>query len=255
MSNKIVFLGTGTSQGVPIIGCGCRVCRSDDFHDKRLRTSAYIEYKGLRLVIDAGPDFRQQILREGIRELDAVLLTHMHKDHTGGLDDVRAFNYFMNKGFPVYAEIPVQESLKREYSYAFGDNRYPGVPDFILNTIDENPFYINGIEIIPVRAIHYRLPVLGFRFGRLGYLTDANYISPESIEKFKGVDIFVISCIRREKHLSHFSMDEALEVCRKVGARHCFLTHMSHQLATHSELSGLLPEGVEPAYDGLSLTF
>ncbi len=255
MSNKIVFLGTGTSQGVPIIGCGCRVCRSDDFHDKRLRTSAYIEYEGLRLVIDAGPDFRQQILREGIRELDAVLLTHMHKDHTGGLDDVRAFNYFMNKGFPVYAEIPVQESLKREYSYAFGDNRYPGVPDFILNTIDENPFYINGIEIIPVRAIHYRLPVLGFRFGRLGYLTDANYISPESIEKFKGVDIFVISCIRREKHLSHFSMDEALEVCRKVGARHCFLTHMSHQLATHSELSGLLPEGVEPAYDGLSLTF
>lgn len=255
MSNKIVFLGTGTSQGVPIIGCGCRVCRSDDFHDKRLRTSAYIEYEGLRLVIDAGPDFRQQILREGIRELDAVLLTHMHKDHTGGLDDVRAFNYFMNKGFPVYAEIPVQESLKREYSYAFGDNRYPGVPDFILNTIDENPFYINGIEIIPIRAIHYRLPVLGFRFGRLGYLTDANYISPESIEKFKGVDIFVISCIRREKHLSHFSMDEALEVCRKVGARHCFLTHMSHQLATHSELSGLLPEGVEPAYDGLSLTF
>ena len=255
MSNKIVFLGTGTSQGVPIIGCGCRVCRSDDFHDKRLRTSAYIEYEGLRLVIDAGPDFRQQILREGIRELDAVLLTHMHKDHTGGLDDVRAFNYFMNKGFPVYAEIPVQESLKREYSYAFGDNRYPGVPDFILNTIDENPFYINGIEIIPVRAIHYRLPVLGFRFGRLGYLTDANYISPESIEKFKGVDIFVISCIRREKHLSHFSMDEALEVCRKVGARHCFLTHMSHQQATHSELSGLLPEGVEPAYDGLSLTF
>lgn len=255
MSNKIVFLGTGTSQGVPIIGCGCRVCRSDDFHDKRLRTSAYIEYEGLRLVIDAGPDFRQQILREGIRELDAVLLTHMHKDHTGGLDDVRAFNYFMNKGFPVYAEIPVQESLKREYSYAFGDNRYPGVPDFILNTIDENPFYINGIEIIPVRAIHYRLPVLGFRFGRLGYLTDANYISPESIEKFKGVDIFVISCIRREKHLSHFSMDEALEVCRIVGARHCFLTHMSHQLATHSELSGLLPEGVEPAYDGLSLTF
>ena len=166
MANKIEFLGTGTSQGVPMIGCNCEVCRSDDFRDKRLRTSAYIEYEGLRLVIDAGPDFRQQMLRRqmlrsGIKELDAVLLTHMHKDHTGGLDDVRAYNYFMHKGFPIYAEASVQESLKREYAYAFGDHRYPGVPDFILHTIDEHPFNINGVEILPVRAIHYRLPVLG----------------------------------------------------------------------------------------------
>ena len=203
MANKIEFLGTGTSQGVPMIGCNCEVCRSDDFRDKRLRTSAYIEYEGLRLVIDAGPDFRQQMLRSGIKELDAVLLTHMHKDHTGGLDDVRAYNYFMHKGFPIYAEASVQESLKREYAYAFGDHRYPGVPDFILHTIDEHPFNINGVEIIPVRAIHYRLPVLGFRFGRLGYLTDANCISEESIEKFKGVDVFVIrvqgrGCLRNQ---------------------------------------------------------
>ena len=238
MVNKIEFLGTGTSQGVPMIGCGCDVCRSDNFHDKRLRTSAYVEYEGLRLVIDAGPDFRQQMLRSGIKELDAVLLTHMHKDHTGGLDDVRAFNYFMGKGFPIYAETAVQESLKREYAYAFGDHRYPGVPDFILHTIDENPFSINGVEIIPVRAIHYRLPVLGFRFGRLGYLTDANYISE-----------------RREKHISHFSLDEALEVCRKVGAAHSFLTHISHQLERYEELCKVLPDGVEPAYDGLSIAF
>ena len=255
MANKIEFLGTGTSQGVPMIGCNCEVCRSDDFRDKRLRTSAYIEYEGLRLVIDAGPDFRQQMLRSGIKELDAVLLTHMHKDHTGGLDDVRAYNYFMHKGFPIYAEVCVQESLKREYAYAFGDHRYPGVPDFILHAIDEHPFNINGVEIIPVRAIHYRLPVLGFRFGRLGYLTDANSISEESIEKFKGVDVFVISCIRREKHISHFSLDEALEVCRKVGAAHSFLTHISHQLEKYEDLCKVLPEGVEPAYDGLSIAF
>ena len=185
MANKIEFLGTGTSQGVPMIGCGCDVCRSDDFHDKRLRTSAYVEYEGLRLVIDAGPDFRQQMLRSGIKELDAVLLTHMHKDHTGGLDDVRAFNYFTGKGFPIYAETAVQESL----------------------------------------------------------------------ERLKGVDVFVISCIRREKHISHFSLDEALEVCRKVGATHSFLTHISHQLERYEELCKVLPEGVEPAYDGLSIAF
>lgn len=253
--NKIEFLGTGTSQGMPIIGCSCPVCRSDDFHDKRLRTSAYIEYEGLRLVVDAGPDFRQQILRSGIRELDAVLLTHMHKDHTGGLDDVRAFNYFMQRAFPIYAEHMVQDSLKREYAYAFGDHRYPGVPDFVLHTIGEEPFCIDGVEIIPVRAMHYKLPILGFRFGRLGYLTDANYISEESIERFRGVDIFVVSCIRRTPHISHFSLDEAIEVCRKVGARHCFLTHLSHQLEKYEDLCKTLPEGIEPAYDGLSLTF
>lgn len=255
MSNRIQFLGTGTSQGIPMIGCGCEVCRSDDFHDKRLRTSAYIEYEGLRLVIDAGPDFRQQILRSGIKSLDAVLLTHMHKDHTGGLDDVRAFNYFMGKGFPIYSEPIVQESLKREYAYAFGDHRYPGVPDFILKTIGEEPFSINGVEIIPVRAMHYKLPILGFRFGKLGYLTDANSISDEALEKIKGVDIFVVNALRREKHLSHFTLDEAIEVCRKVGAKHSFLTHISHQLGKYQNLCPELPYGIEPAYDGLSLTF
>lgn len=218
MQNRLTFLGTGTSQGVPMIGCDCDVCTSADFHDKRLRTSAYIEYEGLKLVVDAGPDFRQQMLREKIHHLDAVILTHQHKDHTGGLDDVRAFNYLEQKSFPIYAEKNVQLSLRMEYAYAFKEEKYPGVPEYTLYTIDESPFYIDGVEIIPVRAMHYTLPVFGFRFGNLGYLTDANYISESSIELFRGVKVFVINTIRRKPHISHFSLDEAIAVCRKVGA-------------------------------------
>ena len=255
MRNKIVFLCTGTSQGVPIIGCRCDVCRSADSHDKRLRTSAYVEYEGLRLCIDAGPDFRRQMIDNGIDRLDAVLLTHQHKDHTGGLDDVRAFNYFTGKGFPVYAEKRVQESLKKEYYYAFATDRYPGVPEFVLHTIDERPFSIGGAEIIPVRAMHHKLPVLGFRLGKLGYLTDAGFISETEICKFKGVDIFIINAIQREPHLSHFSLGQAIEVAGKVGARRTFITHISHRLGKHRSLETELPEGIEPAYDGLSLVF
>lgn len=255
MQNRITFLGTGTSQGIPMIGCHCPVCESTDFHDKRLRTSAYIEYQGLKLVIDAGPDFRQQMLRERIDYLDAVLLTHQHKDHTGGLDDVRAYNYLFHKGFPIYAETRVQESLKLEYAYAFTEHKYPGVPEFILHTIDEHPFSINNIEIVPIRAKHYTLPVLGFRFGDFGYLTDANFISSEELNKLKGVKIFVINTIRREKHISHFSLDEAIEVCRQVGADHSYLTHLSHQLERYELLIKALPEDISPAYDGLTLYF
>ena len=255
MHNKIEFLGTGTSQGVPMIGCNCEVCRSADPKDHRLRTSAYVEYEGLKLVVDAGPDFRQQILRSGITYLDAVILTHMHKDHTGGLDDVRAFNYFQKRGFPIYAEDIVIKSLKREYAYAFDEHKYPGAPEFIIHQIDERPFKINGIEIIPVRAMHYKLPILGYRFGKLGYLTDANYLSEESIEKFRGVDIFVINTVRREKHISHFSLSEAIDVCRKVGAKQSYLTHMSHKFGRYREFEPSLPEGIHAAYDGLTLEF
>lgn len=255
MQNSITFLGTGTSQGIPMIGCHCPVCSSPDERDHRLRTSAYIEYEGLKILIDAGPDFRQQMLREDILYLDAILLTHQHKDHTGGLDDVRAFNYLCSKAMPIYAEQNVQESLKMEYSYAFSSHKYPGAPDYELHTIDSNPFSIKGVEIIPVRVMHYKLPVLGFRFGNLGYVTDANYISDSELEKLKGVKIFVINTIRREPHISHFSLSEALDVCKKVGAEHSYLTHLSHQLERHELLSKVLPEGVSPAYDGLKVAF
>ena len=255
MQNSITFLGTGTSQGIPLIGCHCEVCDSTDPRDKRFRSSALIEYQGIKVVIDAGPDFRQQMLREDVRDLDAILLTHPHKDHTGGLDDVRAFNYITGKNMPIYCEPNVLESLKMEYSYAFREHKYPGVPEFEVHTIGTDPFSINGVEIIPVRAMHYKLPVLGYRFGKLGYLTDANYISDEDIQKFRGVDVFVINTIRREKHISHFSLDEALDVARRVGARQTYLTHLSHQIEKHSELSLFLPEGVTPAYDTLRVRF
>lgn len=255
MQNSITFLGTGTSQGIPLIGCHCEVCDSTDPRDKRFRSSALIEYQGIKVVIDAGPDFRQQMLREDVRDLDAILLTHPHKDHTGGLDDVRAFNYITGKNMPIYCEPNVLESLKMEYSYAFREHKYPGVPEFEVHTIGTDPFFINGVEIIPVRAMHYKLPVLGYRFGKLGYLTDANYISDEDIRKFRGVDVFVINTIRREKHISHFSLDEALDVARRVGARQTYLTHLSHQIEKHSELSLFLPDGVTPAYDTLRVRF
>lgn len=255
MQNSITFLGTGTSQGIPLIGCHCEVCDSTDPRDKRFRSSALIEYQGIKVVIDAGPDFRQQMLREDVRDLDAILLTHPHKDHTGGLDDVRAFNYITGKNMPIYCEPNVLESLKMEYSYAFREHKYPGVPEFEVHTIGTDPFFINGAEIIPVRAMHYKLPVLGYRFGKLGYLTDANYISDEDIQKFRGVDVFVINTIRREKHISHFSLDEALDVARRVGARQTYLTHLSHQIEKHSELSLFLPDGVTPAYDTLRVRF
>ena len=238
-----------------MIGCHCQVCDSADPRDKRLRSSALVDYEGIRVLIDAGPDFRQQMLREDVTSLDAILLTHPHKDHTGGLDDVRAFNYITGKNMPIYCEPNVQASLKMEYSYAFAEHKYPGVPSFELHTIGTEPFTIKGVEIIPVRAMHYKLPVLGYRFGKLGYLTDANYISDEDIEKFRGVDVFVINTIRREKHISHFSLDEALDVARRVGARQTYLTHLSHQIDKYSELSLFLPDGVTPAYDMLQVKF
>lgn len=262
--SSITFLGTGTSQGIPMIGCSCPVCRSADSRDNRLRTSALVETAGLKILIDCGPDFRQQMLRSGITDLDAVLLTHLHKDHTGGMDDIRAFNYFRKKAFPVYAEPNVQQSLRREYAYAFETERYPGVPEYELITIGEEPFSVTvqrpgapaaSVEVVPIRAMHYKLPVLGFRIGPMAYITDANYIPPQEFGKLKNLDIFVLNAVRRERHISHFSLPETLEIFRQVGARRSFITHMSHQIGLHREVSAELPEGVEPAYDGLVCTF
>lgn len=267
MANSITFLGTGTSTGVPIIGCKCSVCSSFDPKDKRLRSSAFVEYEGFKILIDCGPDFRQQALREGLTDIDAIFLTHQHKDHTGGLDDVRALNYISKKPTPIYCEERVLESLKKEYYYAFLERPYPGAPKFDIHIIDNQPFTLSkegkSIKIVPIRAWHSKLPVLAYRFGGLCYLTDANYIPEEEFEKLKGLSVFTINSVRRRKHLSHFALNEALGVIERVGAKRSFITHLSHQMAedergirgTYKALQEEFPKGVEPAYDGLKVIF
>lgn len=252
---KLTFLGTGTSQGVPVISCGCWVCQSDDPRDKRLRTSALVETRdGTTISIDAGPDFRQQMLREGVKRLDAILLTHEHKDHIGGIDDVRAFNYVTGRAIDIYAEERVQRRVKHDFDYAFSEHPYPGVPEINLHTIQpDQPFYVRDTEIIPIRGTHYKLPVLGFRIGKLAYLTDMNRIEPSEIEKIKGVDTLVINALRKEHHLSHFTLDEALHISYLVSPKTTYLTHVSHQMGRHAVEESRLPEGVHFAYDGLTV--
>lgn len=245
------FLGTGTSQGVPMIGCSCEVCCSADPRDRRLRASALVDYCGKRFLVDAGPDFRYQMLRAGVSHLDAILLTHNHKDHTGGLDDIRAFNYLEKKATQIYCEKYVEDSLRQEYSYAFAENKYPGAPDWDVHIIDDKPFSIDGVEITPIRGKHFTLPVLGYRFGNIAYCTDMNRIPDEEFQKLAGLEHFIINCVRRGRHISHYSLEGALEVAARVGARHTWLTHLSHQLPQYEELTQELPEGVRPAYDGL----
>lgn len=252
---ELTFLGTGTSQGVPIIGCGCKVCTSADPHDKRLRSSVLIEQSGVRIVIDTGPDFRYQMLREHIMGLDAILYTHEHMDHVGGMDDVRAFNYVMQKPIDIYCEPRVERTLRRIFDYAFMEHKYPGVPEVVLHPIlsDEEAFDVHGVEVVPVRGRHFKLPVLGYRTGNICYLTDLNEIGESEIAKFQGIDVLVINALRREKHISHFTLDEALAVIAKARPKKAYLTHISHQLGLYEELCKELPENVFPAYDGLKI--
>ena len=255
MSNnaQLTFLGTGTSQGVPVIACPCAVCHSADEHDKRLRTSALLEVNGKVVSFDAGPDFRQQMLREGVQRLDAILLTHEHKDHTGGIDDVRAFNYVMQEPVDIFCEERVGRSIINEFSYAFSDNKYPGVPEIDLHTIDENPFTVVGLPIQPIRLAHYKLPILGYRVGRFAYLTDANYIPDESWLKLEGVEVLVVNALRKEEHLSHFTLSEALSVVKRINPKTAYITHISHQMGLHKEVQKELPKNVFLAYDGLKV--
>jgi phosphoribosyl 1,2-cyclic phosphate phosphodiesterase len=234
-----------------MIGCGCEVCKSQDPRDKRLRASVLVEHEGLRVLVDAGPDFRYQMLRAGVSSLDAILLTHNHKDHTGGLDDIRAFNYHEKRATQIYCEKYVEESLRKEYSYAFEEIKYPGAPEWDVHIIDENPFTIKGVEMTPIRGRHFKLPVLGYRFGNIAYCTDMNHIPEEEYSKLQGLDHFIINCVRRGRHISHYSLEQAIEVAEKVGAKHSWLTHLSHQLPCHEELTKELPEGILPAFDGL----
>jgi phosphoribosyl 1,2-cyclic phosphate phosphodiesterase len=251
---KITFLGTGTSQGVPVIACECKTCLSDDTHDKRLRTSLLLETDDVTLLFDAGPDFRQQMLREHVTRLDSIILTHEHKDHIAGLDDVRAFNYKSQDAIDIYSEERVQKALRKEYSYVFSEFQYPGIPKMRLISISDQSFIIKGVQIIPIRVFHYRLPVYGFRIGNFAYITDANYIPEDSKEKLFGVKHLVINALRKEKHISHFSLREAIDFIREISPKKAFITHISHQMGLHAEVSKELPPGIVLAYDGLSFS-
>ena len=251
---RLTFLGTGTSQGVPVIACHCRVCRSGDSRDRRLRTSALLEVEGRNILFDIGPDFRQQMLREDVGHLDAILITHAHRDHVGGLDDIRSFNYVQHSKMNVYLNAEARHAIERDYHYIFEPHQYPGLPEADLHTV-EAPFTAAGVEVTPVKAMHKDLPVLGFRIGTLAYITDANYMAPEEMAKLKGVKVLVINALRHEKHFSHFSLPEALEVIKKVEPERAYFTHMSHEMGLHAELEAELPPHVAPAYDGLSVEF
>lgn len=305
---KLKFLGTGTSQGIPIIGCRCDVCRSADSRDRRLRSSALLEVGGLTILIDAGPDFRTQMLRADVGHLDAILLTHNHMDHTGGLDDVRSFNYIDRKPARIFCERKVLESLKVFYSYAFAENKYPGAPEWRVSIIENKPFLVfpnntgelvwmhdhgyctkmpdgsvipcgndivrpaagpddpdsacvdtdgrsmdrtKAVTVIPIRGYHDKMPVLGFRFGDIAYLTDMSSIPPEELEKLKGLKHVTLNTVSYNKHHSHFSLDEAVELAGVIGAEHTWLTHLSHTFPRHEQFCKDLPDGIAPAYDGL----
>jgi phosphoribosyl 1,2-cyclic phosphate phosphodiesterase len=247
---KITFLGTGTSQGVPVIACDCNVCTSKNKKDIRLRSSILIEDKGKSIVVDTGPDFRQQMLRENVQQLDAVVFTHEHKDHIAGLDDVRAFNFKQKADMEVYATVETQTALKREFHYAFAENPYPGVPKLNLNTIDNSSFKIGDVKLLPINVWHHKMPVKAYRIGNFTYITDANRIEEEELEKIRGSEIIVINALRKSDHISHFNLSGALELLDKLKPKKAYLTHISHLLGEHDKVSKELPGYVEIAYDG-----
>lgn len=254
-SIKITFLGTGTSSGVPMIGCACEVCRSEDKRDKRLRSSILVQSANTTLVVDAGPDFRYQMLRQKVMHLDAVIFTHPHKDHLAGLDDVKAYNYLHKRPMDIYADSLTEEALRRDFYYAFADTKYPGIPELNLHTITLEPFLVGDIPVTPILVWHLKMPVLGYRFGRFTYITDANRIDPSEMDKIRGSEVLVLNALRKQKHISHFSLEEAIGVQEELGVPQAYFTHISHQLGRHADVSEELPEGSGLAYDGLELHF
>jgi len=250
---EITLLGTGTSQGVPVIACDCGVCQSTDPYDKRLRSSVMVQQGSTRLVIDAGPDFRQQLLRENVKNLTAILLTHAHKDHIGGLDDVRSFNWVQKKAMDIYAAEEVLEIVKNDFGYAFHEMKYPGVPELELHSVDSISFPIGELIVQPIKALHHKLPVLGFRIGDFCYLTDANFVEETELAKMHGSKVLVINALRKKKHLSHFNLEEALALIAYLKPERAYLTHMSHHMGYHREIQNELPPNVFLGFDGLKI--
>lgn len=250
---KITFLGTGTSSGVPMIGCDCAVCTSSNKKDKRLRSSIMVETADTTIVVDTTPDFRYQMLRLGVKKVDAIIFTHPHKDHMAGLDDIRAFNYISRKPMDVYCNYLTEEALRRDFYYAFSDTKYPGVPEINLNTITDQPFFINELLIQPVLVWHMKMPVLGFRFGQFTYITDANFIEPAEKEKIKGSQVMVLNALRKEKHISHYNLEEAVALVQQLQVPEAYFTHISHQLGLHDVIESELPSGIHLSYDNLSI--
>jgi phosphoribosyl 1,2-cyclic phosphate phosphodiesterase len=256
MKFSATILGSGTSQGIPVIACDCHVCTSQKVKDNRLRCSVLLEINGKNFVIDAGPDFRQQMLKFQVKSLEGVLFTHEHKDHMAGLDDVRAFNFKESRDMDIYCTKAVEEALRREYHYAFQDEKYPGIPQLNIITIENKPFQLaHSIPVMPIEVMHYFMPVLGFRIGDFAYITDAKTVASKEIEKLKGVKVLIVNALRKEPHISHFNLEEALGFIQKVNPEKAYLTHISHLFGTHEEIESDLPPNVYAAFDGLKFDF
>ena len=250
---KVSFLGTGTSTGIPMIGCTCEVCTSTDSKDKRLRSSVLIQSHTTSIIIDTTPDFRYQMLRTNTTHLDAVLYTHPHKDHMAGLDDIRALNFLTKKPMDIYANSLTEEAVRRDFYYAFADTKYPGVPELNLITIDQSPFLIGNLNIQPILVYHHKMPVYGFRIGDFTYITDANRIDPDQMDLIRGSKVLVLNALRKEDHISHFTLQQAIDICLELAVPEVYFTHISHQLGKHQEINQELPPHIKLAYDGLEI--
>jgi len=251
---KITILGSGTSQGVPVIACECAICTSTDPLDKRLRASILISDKDQNFVIDTGPDFRQQMLRVHVKSLRAIIYTHEHKDHIAGMDDVRAFNYREERDMEIFCTERVENALKREFHYVFSNDKYPGIPTVQLNRIENKSFQLpDGPMLTPVEVMHYKMPVFGYRINDFTYITDAKTIAPAEIEKVKGTKVLIVNALHRSAHISHFNLDEALAFIALIQPEKAYLTHISHLFGKHHEIEESLPENVFVAYDGLEI--
>lgn len=253
MKGTLLFLGTGTSQGVPVIGCNCIVCKSTNKKDHRLRSSVLLKTRICNILIDIGPDFRIQMLNSKHSELSSILLTHQHRDHTAGLDDIRPVYYLNKKAINLYAENHVAKSMKHDFKYLFDGPDYPGKPKININIIENKPFLLSNIPIIPIRAMHYKLPILGYRIGDLTYITDANYIAPEEKKKVLGSKVFIINSLQKKNHISHYNLEQSLDLIKELKPETAYLTHISHEMGLHDAVSKELPNNVFLAYDNLEI--